>query len=538
MRPSRTKTRAAASWAVAALCGLALCSAPSRVAVAQQAQVDIDSPPGSPDSRGALGPMIGASGTSGFDVTGINAQQSIFGGRPGPTATRAPINQLGPPSAAPVAPTPRFQPPTLESTPIPAYGELEIPENPSIMGPENGMTLDQAIDTLLERNLNLMALRYEVPMAQADVLTASLRANPIFYADSQLVPYGRFTNTRPGGQTQYDVNITYPLDVWRKRQARILVYERAKKVTEAQLQDAIRLQIDNLYTAYVDVIAATQNLEYSRAYTVGIGKLVETVRSLNKKGQKTLADVETIRAQLELAELQVRESEETLKKAKRTLALYLDTPSKDAYEVSVRSIFRDVRELPVSTEELVRTALASRPDLTAFRLGVLRAQGDELLARRNKYSDVYLLWQPYTMQDNGYLGFKNSYSYAFGVTVALPLYNRNQGNIQRAGLNIRQTEVEMTQQERQVAYDVEEAVREFNTSRISLIEYEREIVPASRTVRTTALQLYGIGQTSIVDYLDAQKDYNEVVRKFYDAVVRHRRAMLDLNTAVGTRVLP
>ena len=538
MRPSRTKTRAAASWAVAALCGLALCSAPSRVAVAQQAEVDIDSPPGSPDSRGALGPMIGASGTSGFDVTGINAQQSIFGGRPGPTATRAPINQLGPPSAAPVAPTPRFQPPALESTPIPAYGELEIPENPSIMGPENGMTLDQAIDTLLERNLNLMALRYEVPMAQADILTASLRANPIFYADSQLVPYGRFTNTRPGGQTQYDVNITYPLDVWRKRQARILVYERAKKVTEAQLQDAIRLQIDNLYTAYVDVIAATQNLEYSRAYTVGIGKLVETVRSLNKKGQKTLADVETIRAQLELAELQVRESEETLKKAKRTLALYLDTPAKDAYEVSVRSIFRDVRELPVSTEELVKTALASRPDLTAFRLGVLRAQGDELLARRNKYSDVYLLWQPYTMQDNGYLGFKNSYSDAFGITVALQLYNRNQGNIQRAGLNIRQTEVEMTQQERQVAYDVEEAVREFNTSRISLIEFEREIVPASRTVRTTALQLYGIGQTSIVDYLDAQKDYNEVVRKFYDAVVRHRRAMLDLNTAVGTRVLP
>ena len=524
--------------AAAALCAFALSATLTRQAEAQQAQVDIDTPPGSPDGRGTLGPVIGASGTSGFDVSGVNAQQGIFGGRPGPTATRAPINQLSPPSASPAMATARFQPPALESTSVPTYGQLEIPENPSVMGPEQGLTLDQAIDLLLERNLNLMALRFEVPMAQADVLTASLRNNPIFYADSQLVPYGRFTNTRPGGQTQYDINITYPLDVWRKRRARILVYERAKKVTETQLQDAIRLQIDNLYTAYVDVIAATQNLEYSRAYTVGIGKLVETVRSLNRKGQKTLADVETIRAQLELAELQVRESEETLKKSKRTLALYLDLPSKDAYEIKVRSIFRDIRELPVATDELVKTALVSRPDLTAFRLGILRAQGDEMLARANKYSDVYLLWQPYTLQDNGYLGFKNSFSYAFGVTVSLPVYNRNQGNIKRAGLNVHQTEIEMTQQERQVEYDVEEAVREFNTSRVSLIEFEREIVPASRIVRTTALQLYGIGQTSIVDYLDAQKDYNEVVRKFYDAVVRHRRAMLDLNTAVGTRVLP
>ena len=31
----------------------------------------------------------------------------------------------------------------------------------------------------------------EIPQARADVLTASLRANPIFYADTQLVPYGR-----------------------------------------------------------------------------------------------------------------------------------------------------------------------------------------------------------------------------------------------------------------------------------------------------------------------------------------------------------
>ena len=61
-----------------------------------------------------------------------------------------------------------------------------------------------------------------------------LRANPILYSDVQCVPYGSFSKARPGGQTQYDLNVSYPLDVTRKRQARTLVACQAKKVLEAQ----------------------------------------------------------------------------------------------------------------------------------------------------------------------------------------------------------------------------------------------------------------------------------------------------------------
>ena len=42
---------------------------------------------------------------------------------------------------------------------------------------------------------------YEIPQARADILTASLRGNPIFYADSQLVPYGSDSVRRPDGPT-------------------------------------------------------------------------------------------------------------------------------------------------------------------------------------------------------------------------------------------------------------------------------------------------------------------------------------------------
>src|SRR5947208_2700401 len=77
------------------------------------------------------------------------------------------------------------------------------------------------IERLVRENLYLRSVSFEIPQAEADILTASLRANPVFYADSQLIPYGAYSRSRPGGQTQYDVNISYPLDISRKRIARM-----------------------------------------------------------------------------------------------------------------------------------------------------------------------------------------------------------------------------------------------------------------------------------------------------------------------------
>src|SRR5436190_19614 len=113
-------------------------------------------------------------------------------------------------------------PPTRErAAAVPLYGTLDLPRGAEDEGPPDGLTLDQAIDRLVRENLDLKARALEIPQARADVLTAGLRANPILYVDGQLIPYGAFTRTRPGGQTQYDLNISHPIDLTGKRKARI-----------------------------------------------------------------------------------------------------------------------------------------------------------------------------------------------------------------------------------------------------------------------------------------------------------------------------
>ena len=268
---------------------LILVAMSASTAWAQAPQVDVDNPPGVPDGRGRLGPALGASGTSKFEGNSVNP--STLGGRPGASSGRAPIGEISPSNKPMLTQSPLRKPTeTADSKPqIPAITDLDFPIGEADPGPADGLTLDGAIDLLLRNNLNLIALRYEIPMAQADVLTASLRANPIFYADSQLIPYGRYSNARPGGQTQYDVNITFPLDVWQKRKARTEVACKARKVTEAQFQDAARQQIDNLYTAYVDVVAASETLRFSQAYVKGIARLLQLNRDLLQRGQVVAA---------------------------------------------------------------------------------------------------------------------------------------------------------------------------------------------------------------------------------------------------------
>lgn len=520
------------------LCGLVFAASVALAAPMASAQGPIVEP-GTPETPGGgrsrLGPAPGAVG--GPQDSSPGQQGGVIGGRPGTSTPRVPPSVTRPggtflPERRGVA-----LPEALPITEVPLYGPLSIPAGAEDEGPPDGLTLDMAIERLRLVNLNLRAQAFEIPQAEADILTASLRANPVFYADSQLIPYGGYPKDRPGGQTQYDVNISYPLDVTRKRRARMAVAGQAKRVVEAQFQDAVRLQIDNLYTAYVDVLAARETARFAQASRAGLDQLLTLTETQKERQFSSQAEVNRVKIQRDAAELGVQEAQSAIRQAKRTLATLLRVPPPQADAIELRGTIRDASPPPPPEEELIGLALKSRPDIAAFRLGVGRAQAEVKLAHANRLSDVYVLYQPFTLQDNP-SNQRDATSWALGVTLPLPVYNRNQGNIRRAQVNVHQTQTELVALEEQVASDVRKAREQYAISRASVERIERDLLPASRQVLSTARELYQSGQENLAVYLNAQRDYNEIVRQYRDTLVRHRRNMLSLSTAVGQRILP
>src|SRR5262249_23194323 len=159
------------------------------------------------------------------------------------------------------------------------------------------------------------------------------------------------------------------------------------------------------------------------------------------------------------------DAEATYRKAKLELGGLMNLRLDEIAKLELRGTISDVAPPPPPAEELRRIAVADRPDVVSMRLGVARAEADVRLARANAFSDVYVLWQPYTFQDNSPYGLKSQTSWALGVTVPLPIYNRNQGGIQRARLNVAQSQVELADLERQAGIEVEQAVHEYMVSR-------------------------------------------------------------------------
>ena len=493
-------------------------------------------------SPGGGNSALGRSPGSGGSGSANGPDDTLLGGRAGPTTPKGINTSISTPGQQRstfnvterqgLAATPDQAPAT-----IPAAGPLALPPTEEDPGPPGGLTLDQAIDRLIRENLDLKSKSVEIPQARADTLTASLRANPVFYADAQLVPYGQYTRSRPGGQTQYDVNISYPLDLSGKRKARTASAIQATKVIEAQYQDAVRLSIDNLYSGYIDVLQARRTIAFAEAGLEGLTKALKATEDLARRGEKKPSDVARIRIQLRLGEQQLIESREALTKSKRALAALLNIPAGDADAIELFGTLKypkiDLPPLP----ELIDMAVSTRPDVVSYKLGVLRAKADVKLQLANRYQDVYVLAQPYTLQDNTPFGLKSPTSWALGITIPVPLYNRNQGNIERSKLNVNQTNVELLSEQRQAIQDVQIAEREYVTARLNVDNYEERILPDSTTLRNEAVRLFP-SELPVLEYLAAIRDYNENARSYLDALVRLRRAMLDLNTAVGRRVLP
>jgi outer membrane protein, heavy metal efflux system len=483
-----------------------------------------------------LGPMPGSSGmTFGMQP----GRDDMILGRAGLGAPRVPTSittpggvYQGPPQREGIA-----VPPPLPVPPPKLYGTMELTTIED-EGPVDGLTLDRAIEILVRQSVDLRAKYLEIPQMRADVLTASLRANPILYADSQLVPYGTNSVRKPDGPTQYDLNVSHPLDLSHKRRARIAYASRALQVIEAQYQNEVRLAIANLHAAFVDVLSARAAISYMKKSVIGLDEVVRVALGHYEKRTGTRSDVDQAKSDRATAVLGVIDAEELLQKRKRVLGEMLYLSPKDAERLEVRGVLRYESPQPPPLEELIAIARDSRPDFAAYRMGVEAATSNVRLQQANRFSDAYLLYQPYTFQNNAPFGRESGVSWALGITMPLPLYNRNQGNIERARINVVQSQAQLELLDRRLVTEIQQALGEYQVSARIVRGMLENVVPGLKRAKDDLFELYREGEDPKIVFLNAQRKYNDAAKNYLDSAARHRRSALDLNTVVGQRIMP
>jgi cobalt-zinc-cadmium efflux system outer membrane protein len=407
---------------------------------------------------------------------------------------------------------------------------------PAIQAPAGGLPLDEAIDLLLQRSYDLRVKAQDIPKARADVLSAGLRNNPSIFYSADGIPYDRYSQARPG-ETDYEITLIQPTDVNGKRQRRIKLAERSLHVIEALFQDAVRQEVDRLYTTYLNVWEALLEVQAAEADLALQQETVKTIRVLVEQQQRPRTALIQVEVEQSRAEIARGKAQAGLQQAQRDLALLLAAPIEQADALLPSGPLRDSSPLPC-VDDLVELALKVRPDLHAYRLNVARAQAQVQRSRAERFDDVFFFYTPYMTQTFPGQPVQAAPGWEVGTLAVLPVFDRKQGDITRASIEVSQTRMEVEGMQQQVIQEVRQAVLDCTVARQSVERYERDILPASRRVIEEKQRLVTSGTAAPDVVLAARKDYNDAARKYAQALLLHRRAMLRLNTVVGQRIQP
>jgi cobalt-zinc-cadmium efflux system outer membrane protein len=397
------------------------------------------------------------------------------------------------------------------------------------------LTIAAAIDEAVQHNLSLLAARSSLTIADAQMVSARLRPNPVASVSADhldLLGTG-FDEANNGGPPEIAVRVDVPLECGGKREARIAVATAVRSEAEAQFADAVRTLRQDVTLACIDVIAA-QALHALMADTL---RTYEGLARVNKArvAAGSIPGFEATRSEVAMLQFRatvVRADLELAKAAAQLKTLLGRSPDSALEIVDALAIARSERTADdVGVVESL--ALRSRPDLLSLQLAQARSVADLRLQEALGRVD-YTVGAEYRRQQ-GLSGRSNSLGFFFSAP--LPFLNRNQGEIARAGAEGDQAGRLIAARRAQVIADVRSAHHDYMMTRDLVAGIERDLlVPAGRA-RDISSYTYQAGGGTLLEVLDSQRAFNETIQTYVDAQANLRRAIARLNAAAGTEVV-
>ena len=163
------------------------------------------------------------------------------------------------------------------------------------------LSLDQAIELALTHNHALKATRTLVLQNQDQEITANLRPNPTFGADSQFIPIFTpqdFSADNLNVTQQFDIGIGYLFERGHKRQRRLQAARDQTAVTRAQVADAERSLAFNVGQQFVSVLLAESTLQFAQQDLKDFQQTVDIANAQYKAGDISEGDLLKIKLQL------------------------------------------------------------------------------------------------------------------------------------------------------------------------------------------------------------------------------------------------
>jgi len=401
------------------------------------------------------------------------------------------------------------------------------------------LTVDELVAQAIADNPDLRAARAEIDAAVGRLRQAGLRPNPMLELNGQkaLSPDNNLT-----------VALVLPLDLNGRKEGRIGVAERDLALKQAQVRDRERRLAADVRMKAGELLGARRSLGVTQDLLRVNRDALGLVQNRVREGAAPALD-----ESLMLVEVNRLDAARQLLVSRLDIAALQLKALAGMAPDTLLNLRGDLVSAAVAPalDEAVRLALATRADLAAARadLGMAKAMIRKEQAEGRWDARISVGYQ---RQDFGFMlsGIDDRgrtrpiqdvfHYFGGGVSITLPVRNRNQGNIAAATAAAQGAERRLEFTELTIREEVAAALTQHAAARRSLQIYERGVRDVAVRNVEIVRQSYELGRGSLLDviseqrrYIEIENGYTDALRQVYDATVEIERATGTITTGAG-----
>lgn len=386
-------------------------------------------------------------------------------------------------------------------------------------------TLSSAIDTARQSSPVLKAQYMNIGMAKADEITAKLRPNPNLNNQTlQLTDAGHFPpNTKWSDNVNRQVwwQLTKPIQWPAQRKYKIASATQNIAVANNTYQENVRNLSFSVGNSWVNTWVLKKKLSLLQESKANLDTLVK-INELRYKNQ-VITQTDLVRTQVLLQQYNLKLTSFFQDYNNELQTLKLLTGTTGSVDIDTSSQVESL--LPTAAlDSLISQSRENRSDVMLVKSSI------EQSSSNIKYQKSLSWPQPelgviYNPQNSvPYVGF-------FG-TISVPIFDRNQGQIKKAEIRKAQAEQELQATQLQVQTDVSTAYRTYEVQKRNIQQYQG-ILQQSQQILDNVKYAYLRGGTTIIDFLDAQRNWYDTRLLYYDALQSYYQSYLQLLFVTG-----
>ena len=393
------------------------------------------------------------------------------------------------------------------------------------------LTLKEAEQRFLERNLSLIAERYNIDMAQAQVLQAKLFENPVISLEQNVYNRlnGKYFDFGKEGEAVVEIEQVIHLAGQRNKQVRLEKIN--KEIAEYQFEEVMRTLRQELNEKFVEVYFLSKSIAIYEKEANSLQVLLGGMKIQQEKGNISLMEISRLESMLFSLRKEKNERENDLLTTRGELNLLLNLPEDTQVQLSLDEEVLQQLDLSQLSFADLKAIINERPDQKIARSTVNASRANLKLQKSMAFPEFSVKGN-YDRVGN----FINDY-FAIGVSLSVPIFNRNQGNIKAARFSIQQAGVQQeyaanrADMELFTAYtSLEKATQLYQSTNMDLERNFEKLI-------TGVNENFTRKNISLLEFIDYYDSYKETCIQLYEIKKNVFLAMENLNTVVGQNVL-